>query len=75
MVHCSEENANQETGSIFFSEGGVGADVFSVQSCSEFNILEGSNNYFKGVYALTKKMVLCTKAKDKINMNMVHSQK
>lgn len=39
------------------------------------NILEGSKNYFKGVYAHTKKMILCTKAKGKINMNMVHYQK
>lgn len=33
VVHCYEENANQETGSTFFLEGGVVADVFSVQSC------------------------------------------
>lgn len=33
VVRCYVENANQETGSIFFLKGGVGADVFSVQSC------------------------------------------
>lgn len=39
------------------------------------NILERSNNYFKGVYAHTKKMILCTKDKGKINMNTVYYQK
>lgn len=45
------------------------------------NVLEESNNYFKGVYAHTKKMILCTKAKGplskregKINMTMIHYQ-
>lgn len=39
------------------------------------NILVGSNNYFKRLYAHTKKMILCTKATGKISMNMVHYQK